>query len=189
MFLPRIPTGFKSSSPALPRRGYAGSTARFVSTLKGLKRFTRFDATLSGFFDYSLQSQVSACVATLGWRTKSLGISGHSFTSSLWLSSDLTPIGLAHIFINFNGRAATIQRITAPALGTGNPVILTRLNTKIIGLASFALETLECLTIVVKGTPGFGKGDATYTRRPRQHSRFALNVHYPPGLRSGLARG
>src|SRR5439155_26836168 len=115
------------------------------------------------------------------------GLLGHGLMNSLRLSSDVSPILLAHVLINLNGCAATIQRIAASALRAGNPVVLACLHAVVIRLEARALETLKRLTTVVKCAPALGKRDATNPRRARQTAGLALDIHDASGLVSRLS--
>jgi hypothetical protein len=66
--------------------------------------------------------------------------------NSVRVPPDIAPIFFAGVLVNLDGRVATIQRVAASALRTGNPIILARLYAVVVGLETRALETLERLT-------------------------------------------
>jgi hypothetical protein len=77
--------------------------------------------------------------------------------NSVRLSSDVSPILLANILINLDGQTAAVKRVATPALRTGNPIILARLDAIVVGLETCALEALERLATVIECAPGSSK--------------------------------
>ena len=62
------------------------------------------------------------------------------------LSSDVSPILLAHVVVDLDGRASAIQRIPAMALRTGDPEMLACFHVIIISFEAASFETLETPT-------------------------------------------
>jgi hypothetical protein len=77
--------------------------------------------------------------------------------NSVGLSSDVSPIFLADVLINFNRRVATIQGVTASALGPGDPVIFACFYAVVIRLEACALEALKSVAALIESAACLGK--------------------------------
>jgi hypothetical protein len=60
--------------------------------------------------------------------------------NAMWLSPDLAPIFLAHIFIDLNGPAGAVESVAAATFGSGDPIVLAGLDAVVIGLEASALR-------------------------------------------------
>jgi len=106
----------------------------------------------------------------------------------LWSPSDVSPILLANVVVNLNGRAA-IQCIAAVSLRSRNPIVLSIFHVVVVGLEARALEALKSPSSEVKSATGLGKGHPAYARRSSQATGFALDIHDTTNARFGLRVG
>ena len=60
--------------------------------------------------------------------------------NSFRLAPDLAPIFFAHVFVDLDGCAAAIERVTAAALGAGDSVILACLDAVVVGLEAATFQ-------------------------------------------------
>src|SRR5438105_558341 len=97
--------------------------------------------------------------------------------NSGWLPPDLSPIFLTNVFVNLGWDVPAIQPIAAASLGSGNPVILTRVHVIVVGLETRSLQTLKSVPAVIQRTPSLRTCHAADPPRPGQTSGLALNVH------------
>src|SRR5256885_14724282 len=72
------------------------------------------------------------------------------------LTPDVAPIFFADVIIDLDRRAAAVERVTAAALGTGDPIVLAGLYAVVVGLETLALKALECLTTIIECASRFG---------------------------------
>jgi hypothetical protein len=98
-------------------------------------------------------------------------------SQSFWLSSDVTPILLAHIVINLDGSAAAMQRVSAVALRARNPEVIACLHVIVIRLETQPLQTLKAPAAIINRATRLGEHDTTNARRPNHTATLILDIH------------